>query len=164
MNIQTPDHPPPDSADGPAGVSGLTPRQEDFCRAYVLDPNATRAAVSAGYARPSAHVTGHRLLRNAKIEAHIRELRADIARRHCMDAASLMGKLEAVFHRAYEDHQMHACVRAVGLQARLAGVLADDDRRPPVIEMVAETPDAGPPTGGPALVPQAPRGPSTRGS
>ena len=103
--------------------AGLTVRRDNFCRAYVLDPNGTRAAVNAGYSPPTARQQGSRLLTNVNIQNRIRSLRADIAERHCLDAGSLMGKLEAVYLRAFEHYQMHACVRAIGLQAQLAGAL-----------------------------------------
>lgn len=49
----------------------LTPKQAIFAAEYMVDFNATRAAVAAGFAAASAHVTGARLLRNAKVSAAI---------------------------------------------------------------------------------------------
>ena len=116
--------------------AGLTARQDAFCRAYVLDPNGTCAAVKAGYAPSSAHAEASRTLKKVKVQDRIRDLRAVIAERHCLDAASLMGKLEAVFHRAYENYQMQACVRTIALQAQLAGtLLAKRDNSYPVIDI-----------------------------
>ena len=44
------------------------PRWELFAREYVNNGfNATKAAITAGYAESSAHVTGSRMLRNAKV-------------------------------------------------------------------------------------------------
>src|SRR5262249_25131423 len=45
----------------------LLPRQEQFCRHYVTQPVATRAAVLAGYAERSAYNQGHRLLKQAEV-------------------------------------------------------------------------------------------------
>ena len=115
---------------------GLKPRQEAFCQAYVLDPNGTRAARRAGYSAHTARQLGSKLLTKVDIRDRIRVLHTQIAEHHCLDAASLMGKLEAVFHRAYENYQMHACVRVVGLQAQLAGaMLAKRDNCYPVIDV-----------------------------
>lgn len=47
----------------------LTAKQQKFVEAY--NGNATEAAISAGYAKNSAEVTGCRLLRNAKIVEQI---------------------------------------------------------------------------------------------
>lgn len=63
---------PPRPRDG-KNERGLTPRQERFVEAYMLEPNATQAAITAGYAADSAHVTGSKLLANAKVLMAIEE-------------------------------------------------------------------------------------------
>lgn len=45
----------------------LTPKQAVFIAEYLVDGNATRAAIAAGFAASSADVTGARLLKNAKV-------------------------------------------------------------------------------------------------
>lgn len=45
----------------------LTPKQAAFVREYLVDLNATQAAVRAGYSEKGAEVQGHRLLSNAKV-------------------------------------------------------------------------------------------------
>lgn len=47
--------------------NGMTRKQESFVIEYIKDNNATQAAIRSGYSKRSAEVTGHRLLRNAKI-------------------------------------------------------------------------------------------------
>lgn len=42
----------------------LNPRRERFCRYYLTEPSATRAAVKAGYSPNGARQAGHRLLTN----------------------------------------------------------------------------------------------------
>ena len=59
----------------------LTPRQERFCREYLVDLNGSKASIRAGYAARSAHVTASRLLRNPKVAARIAELQAETAKR-----------------------------------------------------------------------------------
>lgn len=49
----------------------LTARQASFVEHYVVDLNATQAAIKAGYAQKSAAVTASKLLKNAGIEAAI---------------------------------------------------------------------------------------------
>ncbi len=46
-----------------------------FCHEYVIDNNATRAAIAAGYSERSAGTTGSRLLKDADIKKLIDELR-----------------------------------------------------------------------------------------
>ena len=46
----------------------LTPKQERFAAEYIIDMNATQAALRAGYSPKGAEVTGFHLLRNPKIQ------------------------------------------------------------------------------------------------
>jgi phage terminase small subunit len=60
-------------------MSKLTPKQVKFVLEYLANGlNATKAAISAGYAKKSADVEGARLLVNAKVAAAISE-RSQIA-------------------------------------------------------------------------------------
>ncbi|HEX5236147.1 MAG TPA: terminase small subunit [Silvibacterium sp.] len=52
---------------------GVTPKQAMFVAEYLIDGNATRAAIAAGFAAGSAHVTGARLLKHATVAAAIAE-------------------------------------------------------------------------------------------
>lgn len=45
----------------------MTPKQECFVREYLIDLNATQAAIRAGYSAKTAEVQGSRLLSNAKV-------------------------------------------------------------------------------------------------
>jgi phage terminase small subunit len=54
-------------------AGNLTPKQAMFIAEFLIDGNATRAAAKAGFAEASAHVTGARLLKNAKVAAAIQE-------------------------------------------------------------------------------------------
>lgn len=54
-----------------APETGLTHQQDQFCYEYIKDFNATKAAERAKYSKRAAHVTGHRLLKNAKIRERI---------------------------------------------------------------------------------------------
>jgi phage terminase small subunit len=49
----------------------MNERQRRFAESYLQDPNATRAAIAAGYSENGAHVTGHRLLKNPKIAEYL---------------------------------------------------------------------------------------------
>lgn len=53
----------------------LTPREARFCEEYLVDLNATQAAIRAGYSPRSARAHVGRLLTNEAIARHIAELR-----------------------------------------------------------------------------------------
>ena len=54
------------------------PREERFVTLYVENPNGTQAAIAAGYAPKSAHVTASRLLKRAKIRDAIARRNAEL--------------------------------------------------------------------------------------
>lgn len=59
----------------------LTPKQAAFVAEYVKDQNATQAAIRAGYAQSSAHVTGHELLKHPKISEALTKVREQAVER-----------------------------------------------------------------------------------
>lgn len=54
--------------------SNLNSRQEAFCREYIIDRNATQAAIRAGYSQKTAYSLGQRLLKNAEVKKRMIEL------------------------------------------------------------------------------------------
>ncbi len=59
----------------PIETYGLNEKQLNFCREYVVDYNATNAAIRAGYSENSAESQGSRLLTNDKIKLVVDRLR-----------------------------------------------------------------------------------------
>ena len=55
----------------------LTPKQEMFCREYLVDLCATQAAVRAGYSGKTAQWQGPQLLVKSHVQNRISELKAD---------------------------------------------------------------------------------------
>lgn len=56
----------------------LTEKQRIFCREYIYDWNATRAAKAAGYSEDTAYAIGAENLRKPQIQAHITEIQKDL--------------------------------------------------------------------------------------
>ena len=57
-------------------VMGLTAKQSRFVNSYKELGDATKSAISAGYAPKSAYVEGSRLLKNVKVLAEIQQWKA----------------------------------------------------------------------------------------
>ena len=51
----------------------LNEKQQRFADEYLIDLNATRAAIRAGYSEKTAYSQGERLLRHAEVKTYIRE-------------------------------------------------------------------------------------------
>ena len=54
-------------------MAKLTPKQKAFVQEYLIDLNATQAAIRAGYSQKTADVQGVRLLGNVKVQSALNE-------------------------------------------------------------------------------------------
>ncbi|MDX8537050.1 terminase small subunit [Mesorhizobium abyssinicae] len=71
----------------------MTPKQEQFVREYLIDLNATQAAIRAGYSERTAHAQGPRLLENVEIAAAIRAAKVERSEETKIDAAWVLNRL-----------------------------------------------------------------------
>lgn len=71
----------------------MTPRQEKFCVEYLIDLNATQAAIRAGYSKRTAEALASRLLRNVNIRGRIKELQDKVFEDGMMSAAEALWRL-----------------------------------------------------------------------
>ena len=62
-------------------MNKMTAKQERFVAEYLIDLNATQAAIRAGYAEKGAAVEGSRLLAKSKIAAAVAAAQAERAKR-----------------------------------------------------------------------------------
>lgn len=62
-------------------MAKLTPKQQRFADEWLIDMNATQAAIRAGYSPRSAEQQGWALLKNPKVRAYIDEQLAKQSRR-----------------------------------------------------------------------------------
>lgn len=51
----------------------MTTKQKRFCQEYLIDLNATQAAIRAGYSEKSAYSVGQRMLKNVEVKKYIVE-------------------------------------------------------------------------------------------
>lgn len=71
----------------------MTPKQLRFVEEYLIDLNATQAAIRAGYSKRSAEVTGARLLRNAKVIAALSKRQQERSERTQVTADAVIAEL-----------------------------------------------------------------------
>lgn len=71
----------------------LTDRQEMFCREYLIDLNATQAAIRAGYSPKTANQQAARLLVNVKVSERIAALKSERVERLEIDADAPLERL-----------------------------------------------------------------------
>jgi phage terminase small subunit len=71
----------------------MTPKQEQFVREYLIDLNATQAAIRAGYSAKTANEQGARLLANVSVRAAIDAARSERSQETKIDAAWVLKRL-----------------------------------------------------------------------
>lgn len=72
----------------------LNPRQQHFVQEYLKDPNATQAAIRAGYSAKTAYSQGQRLLKHVEVAAAIQAGQARIAERAEVSLDWLIGEFQ----------------------------------------------------------------------
>jgi phage terminase small subunit len=80
----------------------ITPKQRRFVEEYLIDLNATQAAIRAGYSPKTAEVQGSRLLSNAKVQAAVSEGQNNRAARTQIDADWVLKRLVENVDRAMQ--------------------------------------------------------------
>ena len=74
----------------------LTDKQARFCEEYMIDLNATQAAIRAGYSPKTANEQAARLLANVSIQNRIAQLQAEQSRRTGVSADRVVRELAKV--------------------------------------------------------------------
>ena len=103
----------------------MTPKQERFVQEYLVDMNATQAAIRGGYSAKTAHVQGPRLLGNVSIAAAIQAAQAEHREHTKVTVESLTEKLRAAYDVAEKNGQSASMVQASMGLAKLHGYLVD---------------------------------------
>ena len=82
----------------------MTERQKRFCDEYLIDLNATQAAIRAGYSEKTAEQTASRLLSFVKVKTYISEQLERIHNENTADAQEVMEYLTAVMRGNSVSH------------------------------------------------------------
>lgn len=88
----------------------LTPKQIRFVDEYMVDFNATQAAIRAGYKAKTAHVIGAENLRKPKIAEEIARRQKDLQRRTEVTQDRVVKELARV---AFADASDYVCVETL---------------------------------------------------
>lgn len=77
----------------------LSPKQEKFVNEYMLDMNATQAAIRAGYSERSAGAQGCALLKNPNVSAEVEKRLADAKNDKIAEATEVLEYFTRVMRR-----------------------------------------------------------------
>lgn len=74
----------------------MTKKQQRFCDEYLVDCNATQAAIRAGYSKATAKSIGQRLLTNVDLQKYIQEKMQDMQDKTVATAEEVIQYLTSV--------------------------------------------------------------------
>lgn len=113
------------------GAVELTPRQSRFVDEYLIDLNATQAAIRAGYSEKTAYSQGQRLLKKAEVQEAIAEAQKRAQKRVQRTMDDVLADLRAVALDAMQkipdkDGNLlmanhNAAIKAIELEGRHLG-------------------------------------------
>lgn len=81
----------------------LTPKARQFCREYLIDFNASQAAIRAGYSKKTAGVTGHDMLKKPKTGEYLRYLQDQRAQRTEITADRVVEEIAKIAFHNIQD-------------------------------------------------------------
>lgn len=102
-------------------VDGLTDKQERFCLEYLIDLNATQAAIRAGYSEDSARITGPENLSKHAVAERIAEMQAERSARTKIDA-------DYVLRQSVKLHER--CMQEIDPETFMGDQVTDENGRP----------------------------------
>ena len=105
----------------------MTPKRKRFAQEYLIDCNATQAAIRAGYSARAAHVTGSRLLSNANVSKVLTKLMQKRDKVMELTAQEVIEGLRSEAHAKGEGTSHSARVAAWGHLAKAAGITGKHD-------------------------------------
>lgn len=125
----------------------MTAKQKRFCDEYLIDMNATQAAIRAGYSKKTAYSIGNENLKKPEINAYIEKRMAEKEAALIADQDEVMRYLTAVMRR----EKLEAVV--VTLQTKTEKWITDEttgklkkqsvtEEKPAVVDIPARLSDA----------------------
>lgn len=100
----------------------LTAKQKRFCDEYLIDLNATQAAIRAGYSPKTAEQTASRLLRNVKVQEYIAKRQKELSRSTEITQERVIKELALI---AFSNATDYARVVEKKMKIEVNGVLVD---------------------------------------
>ncbi len=103
----------------------LSAKQEQFCREYLVDLNATQAAIRAGYSAKTANAIGNENLLKPCIAERIAMLKQERANKVARTAQDVLNDIIAVTTQAHEEGDLKTALKGLELQGKHLGMFTD---------------------------------------
>ena len=104
----------------------MTAKQKRFCEEYLVDCNATQAAIRTGYSKKTARAVGQRLLTNVDIKKYIEQQLQKMKTEKIADAQGVLEYLTSVMRG--EQKEQVALLTGEGVQDLVQKDVSAKDR------------------------------------
>ncbi len=120
-------------------MANMTEKQKRFCDEYLIDLNATQAAIRAGYSEKTAYSQGQRILKNVEVKSYIDKQLEQIHSSKIADAEEVLKYLTSVLRG--ESQSEVVVIESTGdfmSQARTMQKAPDEKERLKAAELIGK--------------------------
>lgn len=103
----------------------LSPKQAAFVAEYLIDLNATQAAIRAGYSAKTANEQASRLLANVSVSQAVAEAQAKRAKKVERAALDVLMDIQSLTREARETGDLKTALKGLELEGRHIGMFRD---------------------------------------
>lgn len=100
-------------------MAKLSDKQKRFCEEYLIDLNATQAAIRTGYSEKTAKEQASRLLTNVNVTAYIQSKQAEIRDRNAITVDFVVNGIKDI---AVQGEQENNRLKAFDLLGKHLGI------------------------------------------
>ena len=116
-------------------MTELSLRQKKFADEYIINGNATKSAIEAGYSKKTAESIGSRLLRNVKVSEYISKRTQEVFEERAMSVAEALAISASIARGEIQQGQTKKNVKVyVGDQVEEETVTETEYQFTPTIE------------------------------
>ena len=128
----------------PKRSNSLNARQTAFAQEYLIDKNATQAAIRAGYSKRTADVQASRLLSNVKVDQVVTSELAKMSEDAGITAEAVIVTIKRLLKTAEDNGNVHAALKACDMLAKHLGMYIERIESNHAVELSWAAPPALP--------------------
>ena len=128
----------------PKRSNPLNARQTAFVQEYLIDKNATQAAIRAGYSKRTADVQASRLLSNVKVDQVVTSELAKMSEDAGITAEAVIATIKRLLKTAEDNGNVHAALKACDMLAKHLGMYIERVESNHAVELSWAAPPALP--------------------
>lgn len=106
----------------------LTPKQEMFCREYLVDLNGRQAAIRAGYSEKTATEAAYETLMKPHIQEYISKLKSEREEKLEINAQWVLNQAIKVHNMTIEDKDHTNALKSLDLIGKHINIKAFDNK------------------------------------